>query len=140
VLLPSDNFAKWSSALKRSKIVVGDFELALSGCGTGDFVFADPPYVTTHANNGFIKYNEELFTWKDQQRLAAAANAAAIRGATVVVSNSDHKSVREIYKPYQAKFRVLARPSIIAAKSEYRRPVREMLIILNSPPGVSDVV
>ncbi len=120
VFLPTDNFADWSRALKRSKIVVGDFELVLSGCGVGDFVFADPPYVTTHANNGFIKYNEQLFTWKDQQRLAAAANAAATRGATVVISNSDHKSVRELYGPYKAKFRTFARASILAAKSEHK--------------------
>jgi DNA adenine methylase len=140
VLLPTDNFANWSRALKRSRIVVGDFERALSRCGAGDFVFADPPYVTTHVTNGFIKYNEELFTWKDQQRLALAAHAAAVRGATVVVTNSAHKSVRDLYRPYQAKLKILDRRSIIAAKSEHRRSVREMLIILNGHSGVSDVV
>jgi DNA adenine methylase len=139
VLLPSDNFERWSQTLKRSVIIAGDFELALSKCGRGDFVFADPPYVTTHSNNGFIKYNEQLFTWEDQQRLAAAAAAAAARGATVLVSNSDHKSIRGLYKPLGAKFRILARPSVIAAKSEHRRSVREILIILNDTSEVSDV-
>lgn len=138
VLLPTDNFEQWSRVLKRSEILVGDFELAFSKCKKGDFIFADPPYVTTHATNGFIKYNEHLFTWEDQKRLAAAAHAAAARGATVIISNSDHQSVRALYRPYGAKFKTLARPSVIAAKSEHRRAVREILISLSPRPEAND--
>lgn len=60
-----------SAALRRCEALgVGDFQQILKECTAGDLVFLDPPYVTGHNNNGFIEYNEKLFTWNDQCRLA----------------------------------------------------------------------
>jgi len=57
----------------------GDFESSLSTANTNDLVFIDPPYVTAHNNNGFVEYNERIFSWDDQVRLATAARAAVGR-------------------------------------------------------------
>ena len=42
-----ENIAAVSKALKKARIVCGDFEKACAGAKEGDFVFFDPPYYDT---------------------------------------------------------------------------------------------
>src|SRR5690606_33757078 len=95
VLMESDDFLRVSEILKRAELRSCDFEDTLNRCGHGDFVFVDPPYTVKHNNNGFVKYNEEIFSWQDQLRLSAVVRRAAERGAAIVVTNADHASVHE---------------------------------------------
>lgn len=107
-------------------ISCADFEVTIDRAAAGDFVFADPPYVTGHNNNGFIEYNSKIFTWDDQKRLAAALKRAATRGATVVVTNADHAAIRELYgylTPHQFE-----RSSTLAGASSSRRRVTELVL------------
>lgn len=114
-----------SLALSRSKLVSSDFEQAVSGARRGDLVYLDPPYTVAHAHNGFLKYNDKIFSWDDQIRLARVARHLDNRGCHVIVSNADHESLRELY----AGFHVMdvMRPSRIAASGEHRRQVTECL-------------
>ena len=67
----------------------------------GDLVYFDPPYTVAHGNNGFVKYNEKIFQWADQVRLARVFAALANRGCRVFLSNADHRSVRKLYNGYR---------------------------------------
>lgn len=49
-----------------------DFEATLDSARAGDFVFVDPPYTVKHNLNGFLKYNDKIFSWADQLRLRDA--------------------------------------------------------------------
>lgn len=100
-----------------------DFEVTLRGVGPGDLVFLDPPYVTRHNNNGFVDYNETLFSWADQVRLARIARALVIRGAHIIVSNADHKEIRDLYEGF--RFLAFSRYSTLAGDCEKRGPVQE---------------
>lgn len=116
-----------SAALRGNvSLLSTDFEETVSSCGKGDLVFFDPPYVTGHKNNGFVDYNEKLFSWHDQQRLATLAEALASKGAHVVVTNADHDSIRDLYDGFQ--IRQFARHSTLAGSSEHRRQVTELVI------------
>jgi hypothetical protein len=55
----------------------------------------------------------------------------------VIISNSNHRSIRALYRQYDARFKMLARPSVIAAKSEHRRSVREILVIMSAGLGAN---
>lgn len=44
-----------------------------------------------------MRYNERLFQWKDQVRLASVARTAAGRGAFVAVSGLDHFEFLNLY-------------------------------------------
>ena len=108
---------------------ISDFEKSMSKAGKGDVVYCDPTYSVAHDNNGFLRYNERIFSWSDQQRLARAAKAAAKRGATVLVSNAHHNSLRNLYADAHAM--TLQRPSCVSATLQGRRRVAEYLFILD---------
>jgi len=128
VLLPSDDLRRTSALLRQAELRVADFEATLSEARRGDLVFADPPYTVRHDNNGFRKYNEVLFSWDDQLRLAAALGRARDRGAIVVSTNANHHSVRTIYQKYGFRLATISRFSSISGDPGSRRPLRELVI------------
>lgn len=99
---------------------------SMSDVACGDLVFLDPPYVTGHNNNGFVDYNETLFSWADQVEAAKAAVAAADRGAHVIVTNAHHDDVLALYPGFSVK--PLLRVSTLASNSAKRRRVEEAVI------------
>ena len=129
VLWKTDMLRLASRALQAAKLKVGDFERIIEPSGLGDVIYCDPTYTVAHDNNGFIRYNERNFSWADQKRLAAAAHRAARRGATVLVTNAHHISIRRLYPG--ALFETLTRMSTVTPRSELRRPVEELLIRIN---------
>ncbi|WP_448235560.1 DNA adenine methylase [Microbacterium paulum] len=108
-------------------ITHGDFADVLRHAGSGDLAFVDPPYVTSHNNNGFVAYNEKIFSWSDQERLAETARASVRRGATVLVTNAHHDSVTALYPDFETV--VIERASTLAASKEKRGRTSEVLMI-----------
>ena len=105
----------------------------LDEANKGDFAFVDPPYITRHNFNGFVKYNEDIFSWEDQERLAGAVRRAAKRGVKMLVTNAAHQSIRDLYKGI-GKHRDLDRASVLAASSEKRGNTKEIAIVINYRP------
>ena len=111
----------------RISIWSADFEENLDDAKAGDLVYLDPPYVTGHNNNGFVDYNEVLFSWADQIRLAVAADRLAARGATVIVSNANHNEVIKLYPDFtRISF---SRSSTLASDKTKRGAVSEVLMV-----------
>jgi DNA adenine methylase len=120
-----------AAALNGAQLRCCDFADALAEAGEGDVVYADPPYTTKGENNGFVRYNEKLFAWADQERLAENAAAAALRASFVCVSNLWHKDVLALYTGWWA-LRV-RRHSLIARSSDSRQGVTEALLFSRKP-------
>ena len=97
VLFESESFSDIARSLKGVTLLVQDFEATIGLAGRGDVIYADPPYTVAHNDNGFLKYNDEIFRWSDQIRLRDALNEAVVRGASVLVSNANHESIRKLY-------------------------------------------
>jgi DNA adenine methylase len=117
-----------SHALANTDIDTADFEGSIDKAKEGDFLFVDPPYTVSHNNNGFIKYNDVLFSWEDQVRLAKAVQRAVRRGALVLVSNANHDKLIELYKPFMAH-RTLGRASVLSGKAVFRRRTEEAVFL-----------
>jgi DNA adenine methylase len=130
VVFEHENFEEISRRLQSVEIVCCDFEPTIQQAGSGDFVFVDPPYTVRHNLNGFIKYNETLFGWEDQIRLRDAIAAAVDRGASIVVTNADHESVRELYEGI-CEYRSVKRASVLASESARRGQTTEALFSAN---------
>jgi DNA adenine methylase len=128
VVFPTDDFSATSQLLSQAELVVGDFEKSIECAATGDFIYADPPYTVKHNLNGFVKYNENIFSWADQVRLARVLRDAAARGAHVMVSNADHPSVRELYDDHIWRCQSVSRYSRLASTPEHRRGTTELIV------------
>lgn len=134
VVLGTDDFQKLSEVLSDVELRCSDFEQTLDQAGEDDFVFVDPPYTVKHNLNGFVKYNDRIFSWSDQLRLRDAVKRASERGAKVMVLNANHESVREIYADVGAQA-ALSRASVLAGNSAYRAKVEELMICSWLPRG-----
>jgi len=112
-------------------ILCCDFAESFQMTQKGDVVFADPPYTSRGQFNGFVRYNEKLFSWQDQVRLSKAAKAARRRGTFVTVCGSFHRDVLSLYE----RFWVLEvrRKSCVAKCPDARRTVSECLIFSRKP-------
>ncbi len=103
-----------------------DFETAIGNGSAEDLIFLDPPYVTRHNNNGFIDYNEKLFSWSDQERLAGVASELHRSGTHVLVTNANHPDLLDLYPSFN--FDILSRYSTLAGKVSRRKVTEEVLI------------
>lgn len=129
VILDTDDFQKISLALSQANVIACDFEKTIEQASTDDFIFVDPPYTVKHNNNGFVKYNETMFSWEDQIRLCEALKRAHKRGAKFLMTNAHHQSVIDLY---QDDFQLLkvSRHSVIASESN-RRGIYDELMVKN---------
>jgi len=128
VVFETDDYQSIAALLSGARIWLVDFEELIDGAGSGDLIFADPPYTVRHNRNAFVKYNETLFSWNDQVRLAHALMRARKRGATIVSTNANHRSIRALYSNRCFKLRALSRFSPISADPEKRRRFSELVI------------
>jgi DNA adenine methylase len=84
--------------LKKARLDVGDFAGSLRFVQKGDLVFLDPPYTVAHNNNGFVKYNQKLFSFEDQGRLNDLIDEIKKRRAYYILTNAAHRSIRDLFE------------------------------------------
>lgn len=126
IILDTDDFKKLAKLLENTTIMHSDFEAIIDSAQEGDLVFADPPYTVKHNNNGFVKYNEDMFKWEDQVRLRDAIVRATERNVKIIVTNANHSSIVELYSEFERK--VISRASVIAASNNNRGTYEELII------------
>lgn len=129
---PSPNFPSEASLeavsarLKGVSLASQDFEKSLSSVTEGDLVFLDPPYTVAHNNNGFVKYNQHLFSFEDQKRLAAVIKSVSARGADFILTNAAHSSIAELFAPL-GRCMTVTRRNVIGGTSAGRGRAEEYL-------------
>jgi DNA adenine methylase len=91
-----------AAALRSAEIIEGDY-LDVLGCYAtpGDFVFLDPPYVPVGAYSDFKRYTKEQFSEDDHRELAAEVRRLADLGCHVLLTNSNHPLVHELYEGFR---------------------------------------
>lgn len=129
VIMDDDDFSRASQHLSHAQLFCCDFEITIDRAKRGDLVFVDPPYTTAHNKNGFLKYNQSIFSWDDQERLHRAIAKAVTRGARVIVTNADHESIRELYSDFGEPTTVY-RASVISGSNSSRGKASEILYVL----------
>ena len=115
-----DNLRSVAKVLEKATIMVGEFDQTISP-QRGDFVYCDPPYDGT-----FDKYQANGFNDEDQKRLKECVDTWANQGAFIMVSNSDTKFIRDLYKGYHQQIIITQRN--ISCNAESRGKTPEVLI------------
>lgn len=115
-----------SKALQSAFLYHGDFCQCLNNIEPGDLVFLDPPYTVSHNNNGFIKYNQTLFSLEDQIRLSCFIDSVKEIGAYYILTNAAHEVIKEIFEKGDNCYE-LSRASLIGGNKAKRGDVEEYL-------------
>jgi len=125
-LVNNEAFIAFSESVRDVEFAVGDFESILPLVNAGDFIYLDPPYTTAHNENGFIKYNQKLFSFDDQIRLCSMLTKLTQVGANYMLSNAHHKNILELFGSTSNVFEV-SRYSSIAGNKQSRHYVSEYI-------------
>ncbi|NDK32790.1 DNA adenine methylase [Nesterenkonia haasae] len=115
-----------SKRLNNCSLLARDFEEAINEAKVGDLVFLDPPYTVAHNHNGFVKYNQHLFGWADQKRLASCIDRLLLRGANFILTNAAHESIEALFSPLGNRF-TINRKNAIGGRSASRGRADEYL-------------
>lgn len=90
-----------SKALKKADIICGDyFQVLEHYAQPGDFIFLDPPYLPVSEYADFKRYTKEQFYEEDHVELAKAVMRLHELGCYVILTNSNHPLVHELYAPF----------------------------------------
>lgn len=101
-ILDKDTLLNASSLLGKSKILCGDYKEILSKYAKeNDFIFLDPPYLPISEYSDFKRYTKEQFYEEDHIELAEEVNRLHDLGCHVILTNSNHPLVHDLYKKFQ---------------------------------------
>lgn len=90
-----------SRLLKRTTILCGDYrDILREHARPGDFIFLDPPYLPVSVYADFKRYTKEQFYEEDHRELADEVKRVHERGCHVLLTNSNHPLVHELYSPF----------------------------------------
>ncbi len=116
-----------SNSLKSVELNCRSFEESIEQIQRKDLVFIDPPYTVAHENNGFIEYNQKLFSWEDQIRLRDFIEKVKLKGAHFILTNASHPSISELYAGIGAS-KTLSRICKVGGRNKTRGDFNELLI------------
>lgn len=90
-----------SDTLRKAMIVCGDYLSVLQEFARpGDFIFLDPPYLPVSEYADFKRYTKEQFYEEDHVELAKEVMRLHEMGCSVVLTNSNHPLVHELYQSF----------------------------------------
>ena len=90
-----------SNLLVNKDIVLGDYKFVLKKYAKeNDFIFLDPPYLPVSQYSDFTSYTKEQFYEEDHVELANEVKRLQELGCHVVLTNSNHPLVHQLYSDF----------------------------------------
>ena len=118
--------------LKSAEIICGDYlDVLRKFAKPGDFVFLDPPYVPVSEYSDFKRYTKEQFYISDHKALAEEVKRLQQLGCYVILTNSNHPLVHELYQDFDID--VVKTKRAISSKGSTRKG--EDVIVKAFPTG-----
>lgn len=122
-----DLILKINTLLSEVNLRTANFSACLENIKEGDLVFLDPPYTVAHENNGFIEYNQNLFSWSDQEKLQEFVLQVIKKKAYFILTNASHESISKLYKNI-GNISKLSRYSKVGGRNKTRGNYNELVI------------
>ncbi|MFB9843558.1 DNA adenine methylase [Mucilaginibacter ginsenosidivorans] len=113
--------------LQQTEIYHSDYKDVLQNhAQEGDFIFLDPPYQPVGKYSDFKRYTKEFFYEKDQIELACVFKDLVAKGCFVILTNSEHPLILELYKDFQLE--IIQTKRLISSNPNTRTGVDLMVI------------
>lgn len=120
-----------SHVLAGQTIVTSDYKKVLAEhAQPGDFVYLDPPYLPLSGYADFKRYTKEQFYEEDHVELAAEFRRLHDMGCSVILNNSNHPLVYDLYDGFDIE--VVQTRRNISSKSGSRSGGED--VIISAPP------
>ncbi|MES1165572.1 MAG: Dam family site-specific DNA-(adenine-N6)-methyltransferase [Verrucomicrobiota bacterium] len=113
-------------ALRGVNLRVDDFQKVVASATPEDFVYFDPPYVPVSPTANFTAYGQAGFNGEDQERLARLLRNLADTRVKTLLSNSDCRATRALYRGFPRQS-VEVRRAINSVATK-RGPVSELIV------------
>jgi DNA adenine methylase len=120
--------ARTSKGSHAVSVLRQSFEDVLFVAKERDLVYFDPPYPPLSKTSSFASYTDSGFPWSDQVKLRDVALELKMRGAFVVLSNSDQPRVRDLYSDPRFRIESVLAARAINSKGSGRGGVGELII------------
>ncbi|MCI0154129.1 Dam family site-specific DNA-(adenine-N6)-methyltransferase [Dermacoccus nishinomiyaensis] len=118
-ILDIDNLQAVSNRLQNVDILLGDYRAVLGDrAEPGDLIFLDPPYLPVSKYSDFKRYTKEQFFEEDHVELANEVQRLHELGCHVVLTNSNHPLVHDLYRGF--KIDILQTKRHISARGDRR--------------------
>lgn len=119
-LFDEDTLYAASELLLRANIICGDYKSILqTHAKCNDFIFLDPPYLPISEYSDFKRYTKEQFYEEDHIELSKEIERLSDIGCNIILTNSNHPLVHELYNKYTIK--VIQTNRNISCKGTSRR-------------------
>ncbi|KKU98926.1 MAG: adenine methylase protein [Candidatus Jorgensenbacteria bacterium GW2011_GWC1_48_8] len=126
-ILDEQNLRSTSKALKHVKLYAESFEKIIDRVKKDDFIYFDPPYYPLTKTAKFTTYTSEDFLEKEQAKLADIFRALDEKGCKVMLSNSNTKFIKDLYKKYRIE--TVSASRFINCDGSKRGKISELVIM-----------
>jgi DNA adenine methylase len=89
-------------ALRRARLIAGDFQATIEHVAKGDFVYLDPPYALS-SRRMFRQYGRGSFSALDLPRLTGSLDLIDKRGATFVLSYAQCREADQFFTQWNVR-------------------------------------
>lgn len=128
------NLQAAARALRCAEIIEGDYLDVLNRFASpGDLAFLDPPYIPVGVYSDFKRYTKDQFSEDDHRKLAKEVQRLSDLGCHVLLTNSNHPLVHELYKDFHLD--VIPTKRFINSRGNGR--TGEDLLVTNTKKGAS---
>jgi DNA adenine methylase len=134
-ILDAENLRAVGRSLQDVELRTAHFRETLHYAKAGDFIYFDPPYQPISETSYFTSYTKDSFGAQDQEELAGVFAALHHRGCSVMLSNSDSKLVRALYKEFHIRIHTVSARRNINSKGASRGPISEVVVLNYDPLG-----
>jgi DNA adenine methylase len=134
VLPAKSAFLRCAHALRKAKLLQGDFESCVAEIRRNDFAYLDPPYAVD-GSRWRGEYGCNCFKIDDVERLAEGLRTIELVGATFVLSYADCQAIRKATRGWHSQIVSVRRH--VAGFDRHRRVVRELLISNRPLPALN---
>ncbi|MEM8528245.1 MAG: Dam family site-specific DNA-(adenine-N6)-methyltransferase [Bacteroidota bacterium] len=102
VVFDEERLRNASKILAGTKILHANYiEVLRDQVSKGDFIFLDPPYFPVGKFSDFKRYTKEFFYEQDHIELRNKFAELVEKGCYVLLTNSNHPSILELYKDFE---------------------------------------